>query len=197
MTSLYGSTEQPKVVFGENTPELAMFYQIVEEELKGCWNALQTMNSLWNPSWKRYSFELLDGHVVDIPVMAPKDFKIEIAEFNKATFTFRTKVNHAKEYSRELAANITHSVDSYVVREMYRKAHKQGWELATIHDDFFCAPSNANQMRLNYAQILSNIAKSDLFTQILQQLTGNTQAVYKKYSDDLHLDILNSEYAIC
>lgn len=196
MTTFYGSTEQPKLVFGEDTPELNAYYKTLQKELPGCWNALQTIQPLWNDKWERYGWELPDGHVVDIPVMSVKDFKIEIAEFFKRTFTFRTTVNAAKEYSRELTANVTHSVDGYVVREMIRMAHGQGWKLATIHDSFWCHPNYTNQMRRNFNVILSKLAESDLLTSILRSLTGNHTASYRKFSDDLHLDILDANYAL-
>lgn len=196
MTVFYDSTEQPKLAFGDGTPEHQAFYKTIQEDLTGCWNALQTVRPLWNPNWTRYGWTLPDEHVVDIPVMKKKDFKIEVAEFFKRTFTFRTIVNEEKDFSRELNANIVHSVDAYIVREMFRKAYVQGWELATIHDSFWCLPSNVNQMRINFNQILSDIAKSNLFTDILRELTGNHTASYKKYSDDLWKDILDADYAI-
>lgn len=195
MTVFYGSTEQPKVIFGDETPELYAFYKVLQEDLTGAWTMLQTIQSQWSSDWTRYGFKLPDGHTVDIPVMKPKDFKIEVAEFLKSTFTFRTKINESKDYSRELCANVVHAVDGYIVREMYRMAHAQGWQLATIHDAFFALPSNINQMRQNFVQILSDIAKSDLLTQILRDLTGKN-AVYVKESEDLHLDILKAEYAL-
>lgn len=195
MTVFYGSTEQPKSIFGEDTKELAMFYKTLEKDLTGAWNMLNTVQSVWNPEWLRYGFTLPDNHTVDIPVMCKKDFKIEIAEFFKRTFTFRTSVNCEKDYSRELCANVTHAVDGYIVRRMYALANEQGWELATIHDSFWCLPNYVNYMRQNFVTIMVDIAKSDLLTQILRDLTGKN-AIYEKYSQDLHLDILKSEYAL-
>lgn len=197
MTVFYGSTEQPKLVFGDETKELQHFYNTLEKELPGAWNALQTIQPLWNPNAKRYGFTLPDGHTVDIPVMDVKDYKIEIAEFFKRTFTFRTTVNQVKDFSRELPANITHAIDGYIVRMMYQMAYQQGWQLGTVHDSFWCLPNYVNQMRQNFNQILSDLAKSNIFTDILRELTGRNTAEYKKYSNDLHLDILNANYAIC
>ena len=43
---------------------------------------------------------------------------------------------------------------------------------------------------------MAELAKSDLFNSILRQLTGNSNLVVTKISNDLDIDILNSEYML-
>lgn len=53
-----------------------------------------------------------------------------------------------------------------------------------------------NQVRENYAIILADIAKSNMLQNIAHQITGQNDLVVQKRSDNLHLKILQSEYAL-
>ena len=56
-------------------------------------------------------------------------------------------------------------------------------------------PNDMNIVRWVYIGILAEIAEADFLNDLLIQLGSEEKFV--KLSDDLHLDILNSEYMLC
>ena len=136
MTYFYGSKAQPKAIFGEDTEELEAFYETMEHELPGAVEAMDDLLSLWNPEATDHSWIMPDGHNVVVRVMVEESKKIEIDEANHSTFTHNVYVNKPSEYGVSIAANIVHSIDGYIVREMVRRADEQGFALLTIHDSF-------------------------------------------------------------
>jgi len=133
MTVMYGSKAEPKKAFGEDTPELDAFYATIQEEFPGACEAMNDIQSCWQGDALVHSWVMPDGHTVHVPVTEMVDKKIEVDELDHATFTHRAKVNTSQEYGVSLAANATHACDSYLVREMYRRADSQGFEILTIH----------------------------------------------------------------
>lgn len=195
MTTFYGSKKQPEILLGEGTPELDAYYKALEDELTGAWEAMQDIQSCWQGDVEAHTWALPDGHIAHVPVMVQVDKKIEVDSLNHATFSHRAYLNMASKLGISLAANIIHSIDGYIVREMVRMAHKQQFTLLTIHDSFWASPVYMNHVRENYRKILANIAEMDLLGDILSTITGNPVS-FNKYSDDLSKDILQSEYAL-
>ena len=136
MTTFYGSLAQPKKVFGEGTPELQAFYDVLYKELPGAMALLNIIQSCWDPQALYHSWTLPDDHVSHVKVMVPVEKKVEVDELDHATFTHRFYVNQAEENGLSLAANIVQSIDGFIVREMQRMAQRQGFELLSIHDPF-------------------------------------------------------------
>ena len=125
MTTFYGSKAQPKNLFGEDTLELEAFYDVLNTELGGAVEAMNDIQSCWNPTVLAHQWTLPDGHTAYVPVMEAVDKKIEIDELDHRSFTHRSYVNTSSEYGISLAANCVHSLDSYIVREMYRRCGNQ------------------------------------------------------------------------
>ncbi len=195
MTHFYGSTNKPKQIFGEGTKELGAFYKILAQEMPGATELMGIMQACWNPEALSYEWTMPDGHVVVMKVMEPMEKKIEVDELEHSTFTHRAIVNTPAEFGLSLAANITHSVDGYVAREMVRRADKQGFQLATIHDSFWAHPNYMNEVRRNYIDILAEIADSKLGEDILCQVTGRKDVLNKRTSNFSTL-VRQSEYAL-
>lgn len=195
MTTFYGSLAQPKAVFGEGTPALDTFYQTLYQELPGAMNVMAAMQEGWQSSGLRHQWTLPDGHTASIKVMVALDKKIEIDELDHATFTHRAYVNMAEENGISLAANITHSVDGFVVREMLRMAKQQGFDLLSIHDSFWASPNFMQNVRENYRDILIGITKSNLLHTILQEITGGKVRYYKPQTG-LAVAMTTAEYAL-
>ena len=61
MTTFYGSKAMPKEIFGEDTPELAAFYQAANEIAPGAWQLLQDLLGSWRPWSKIHQWKLPDG----------------------------------------------------------------------------------------------------------------------------------------
>ncbi len=195
MTHFYGSKKEPANIFGENTPELAKFYEMMNTQFPGAMSCMEIMQNSWQSNNLYHEWTLPDGHVAHVKVTEKVDKKIEIDELNHMTFTHRIEVNQPQDFQVSLAANIVHSVDGYVVREMYRKAAAQGFDILTIHDCFFCSPNHMNKLRRNYINILSEIAQSNLLQDIINEIRG-TNGILRKNSNNLHKEILNAEYAL-
>ena len=70
------------------------------------------------------------------------------------------------------------------------------FQLSHIHDCFVFNPNYLQKVSKTYREIMAELAKSDLFNSILRQLTGNSNLVVTKISNNLDIDILNSEYML-
>lgn len=195
MTTFYGSNAQPKILFGSDTPELAAFVKAMQTGLAGAYQLLLDIQSLQNADATVYKWTLPDNHTAYVPVMDAVDKKVEIAELNKATFTFRTKVNMAKDFDLSLPANIVHSIDAYVVRQLFRRAERNGYEMTAIHDSFWASPNHIQDVRIGYADELAKLAESNLIQNILNEVSGSN-GTYNKYSNDLAPLIRNSNYSL-
>ena len=196
MTTFYGSKKQPKDLFGDKSPELHAFIETLNEELTGAMECMEDMQGCWQPEALEHQWTLPDGHVACVKVEQPVDRKIEIDEYNHATFTFRSYENIPAPKGLSLAANIIHSIDGYIVREMVRKADKQGFYMLHIHDSFWASPNHMNKVRQNYLDILMEITDSDLLEHILREITGNNELKFIKLSDNLCANIQDAEYAL-
>lgn len=142
-------------------------------------------------NWQKYK-----SHHVHMLVLDHEDKKIEVDELQHRTFTFRTEVNTTVRKGRSLAANVVHSVDAYIAREVVRRCHKECVQVATIHDSFWTYPGDMNVVRRHFIGVLTEIADSNLLQDILKQITGETDFEIDKDSDDLADDIRQSEYAL-
>lgn len=121
MTHLYGSKAEPRALFGEDTPELAAFYQANWVVFPGANELLGDLLNLWQPFALAHQWKLPDnGHAV-VKVMQGVETRIEIDELDKATCTYEYSVNEGKERDVKMAANVIHSIDAYVLRTMQRR----------------------------------------------------------------------------
>jgi hypothetical protein len=86
-------------------------------------------------------------------------------------------------------------VDRQVVADMLDTLPKKPFQVMTVHDCFRCHPNYGNDLRRQYNQILSDIAKSDLLGFILSQVLGQEFSA-GKLDNDLWKDILDTDYAL-
>ena len=134
MTYCYGSTAQPESVFGKGTDELDAFYEALNITIPGAVEVMDTIQACWQSDALEHSWTLPDGQVVDVKVVAPVDKKITVDELG-SSFTHRIYENIPVSNGLSLAANVVHSVDAWIVREMVRNSAREGYDLLTIHDD--------------------------------------------------------------
>jgi hypothetical protein len=120
------------------------------------------------------------------------DVRVEIDELDHRTFTYRYNKQQPSENFRSLVANIVHSVDGFVAREMIRRCNT---EIVHIHDCFVFSPDQLQTVCHTYRKILAEIADMDLLSDILSEISGEYVPV-EKLSNDLSTDILNSEYML-
>lgn len=123
MTSFYGSKAQPKIIFGEETKELAAFYEAAKAIAPGAWELLQDLLASWQPYALQHSWVLPDGFDARIKVMTKKEARIEVDELDHASFTYEFYENQGQKAGLSNAANLTHSVDAYILRCMHRRCN--------------------------------------------------------------------------
>lgn len=194
MTFFYGSQAVPKRIFGEGEA-LTAFHSTMANTLPGPYELMKLFQSSWDPQASQYEWAMPDGHVVHVPVTVKEDKGLEIDEADHIRFTYRAEIVKPQLLGRSLAANIVHSVDGYICRQMVKKAKAQGFFMSPIHDCFYAHPNNMNVVRQSYRECLADVAGQNLVTAILSQIAGR-RVSYCKISNDLEEDILLSEYAL-
>ena len=121
MTSVYGSTAVPKEVFGEGDL-LEVFYSAVAVVAPAAFELMTALLHTWQPYALQHSWVMPDNHHVMIKVLEQKETRIEVDELNHATFTTYVTINQGTEKGVANVANVTHSVDAYVLRSVIRRA---------------------------------------------------------------------------
>ena len=117
MTSLYGSEEEPRKVFGEGL-QLEVFYKTMEKMVPLCWELNKNFLEMWDETKYEYSSVMPDNFHSIWPIIDSVD---EVIHFNNTPYTVTTKVNAPKKKGRFLSANTTHEVESFIVRELIRR----------------------------------------------------------------------------
>jgi len=191
MTHFYNKTVQDTLT--EN--QQAAFYIVLGDTFEGAEAVKDTINQFWNPEALAHTFTLPDGHVAHIPVTEMLSARIEVDELDHSTFTYQFEVNQPSKVKTSLCPNIIHAIDGYIVRQMVERSHALGFQITHVHDAIGAHPNNMQAVRQLYVEILAEIAKSNLLQDILSEISG-TPVKLQKYSNDLHLHILNSEYAL-
>jgi DNA-directed RNA polymerase len=193
MTTFYNSEANPKATF--NKQQLSAFYEALDDALPGALDVMEAVNQYWDNTADVHMWTLPDGHVAKVPVTEMSDIRIEVDELDHRTFTYRYNKQQPSENYRSLVANIVHSVDGYVAREMVRRCHSMKIDLVHIHDCFVFSPDYLQVVQQTYREILAEIANSDLLSDILSEISG-TYVPVTKLSTDLAKEILNSEYML-
>lgn len=121
MTTLYGSKAVPREVFGEDTPELRCFYETAWELMPGAMQLNEDLLGLWSPDTLAHSWVMPDGFDVVIKVEGEEVHQVS---FLGALHEVKVKVNKPMESGLSLSANVVHSVDGMVVREMLRRCSR-------------------------------------------------------------------------
>lgn len=130
MTSLYSSTAMPKKIFGESEL-LDLFYDILKEFCPAAWELNETMRDLWNPTTLSHDWVLPDNFHVRTKVM---DTVYETIHFDEQPIEISYKVNQPMPEGRALGANMVHSIDGMIVREMVRRCSYNPTKVAEIYD---------------------------------------------------------------
>lgn len=117
MTAFYGSTAEPKRVFGEGEL-LTVFNDTMATMAPAAWDLNQFMLQIWDPNALEYSWVMPDNFHVNTKVM---NHVHETVNVMGEPFEVTYKENAPTEQGRALGANMTHSVDGFMVREMTRR----------------------------------------------------------------------------
>lgn len=148
----------------------------------------------WNPMTLYHRWTAPDGHVVKVKVEEKDKKRIEIDELG-VSFTYMYNANMPSKRSTSLCPNYVHSIDGWIAREMVRRAHKQGFQLAHIHDSFWASPNHMNEVRQNYVDILAELAEMNALQKFCRELLDRP-VILEKDTPDLAKYIRQSEYAL-
>ena len=189
MTHFYNSEAWPRKLL--SSEELKVFYEVITGLLPGAEAVMYSINQCWNNQADHHSWIMPDGHTAYVPVVEGISGTYMDSELGEIPLKWYQKTN-SQNY-RSLCPNVIHSIDGYVAREMVRRCD---FQLSHVHDCFVFNPNYLQKVSKTYREIMAELAKSDLFNSILRQLTGNSNLVVTKISNDLDIDILNSEYML-
>lgn len=117
MTSYYGSEATPKEVFGEGKL-LGVFYEAMQLHSPAAWELNEAFLAMWDSEALMNSWVLPDNFHVHIKVMGRTS---ETVHFLNKPYEVYRQVNEPKEKGRSLCANVTHSIDGMMVRELGRR----------------------------------------------------------------------------
>lgn len=121
-------------IFGEDSIEIKAFHKAAKEMAAGAYELMHVMLGLAHEDQLTYSWTLPDHHTVVTKVMCEVSKKIRVKEIptesgKEGSFMHVWKEHRWDEFYRAIPANVTHSLDSYVVREMIRRGNHNKAEL--------------------------------------------------------------------
>lgn len=123
MPHFYGSKARPKEVFGDETEELMAFYMAQETVAPGACYMMRELLASWQAWALKHSCSLPDGYQNIVPVLQKMKAKIEIDELDHTTLTYIYEDNVGSEKGLAVAANATHGIDGFLVRETVRRCN--------------------------------------------------------------------------
>lgn len=115
----YGSEAKPEEVFGEGE-QLRVFKETMQEDAPGLNDLREALIGLWNPDALVHEWVLPDNFHVKVKVM---DDHVETVHFLNRPEEVFSKVNRTKDSGVSNAANVIHSIDGMVVREVLRRCN--------------------------------------------------------------------------
>lgn len=151
MTAFYNSTAVPKRIFGEGEL-LDIFYKTMAEQAPGAWELNETMLAIWDEKALVNDWVLPDNFHVWIKVMGSTT---ESVNFLNQPFDVTYSQNMPIKGGRSLGANMIHSVDGMIVRELARRCmydplriEKIRHLLSTGQTSFYSGSSDKDKMVL-------------------------------------------------
>jgi hypothetical protein len=119
MQHFYGGTKTPKENLGEEN--LPKFYETLETLAPGCQKLLNELQATY---WETpvFKWTLPDGFLVQQPVIETQRVEITMPNHPNVKFGYAYKSLVTKGMGLEMAANVVHSVDGYVARELIYRA---------------------------------------------------------------------------
>ena len=194
MTSLYGSKAEPKKIFGEGEM-LQTFFQTMEEHAGGIWELNKALLGLWNPKALTYDWTLPDNFHVHIKVMAKQQ---ETVQFNNTPQEVTYFVNAPVEEGRSLSANLTHSVDGMLVREILRRCNFEpsmkvrAMEACVNYQDFSVSSGSTTNLSM-VGKLLAHFDKTGfLSARIIDHVTTENIAMLSPEQNEALWELLES-----
>lgn len=119
---IYGSVKAPLKVFGAD--HYPMFQKSCLKTMPRAEWAKMKLLDAWNEEALVHEWVCPDGATAHIRVIDTED---TVGKFGKFSYTYRHDINRPKKQGKKgtlnLAANVTHSYDGYVLRELHRRCN--------------------------------------------------------------------------
>ncbi|MFB6349659.1 DNA-directed RNA polymerase [Moraxella sp. ZJ142] len=119
MTALYGSKATPKKILGDELYPL--FIQTMFDEANGAMNLLDWSLNSWQ-QLDIQSWIMPDNHTVYLPTEIKSEYRVNIDEINYNPQIIMTEVQAIPDGISN-CANLVHSVDALVLRELVRRCN--------------------------------------------------------------------------
>lgn len=123
---VYGSDAAPERIFGDDVPAFTRAYKRTAPE--AYW-ARQVLLNAWNPKALNYSVTTPDGHTAYIEIRDVVDTKGSLGDF---TYTYRSAENKPVKQGRSIPANITHTYDGFIYRELSGRCNYDDGQLIYV-----------------------------------------------------------------
>ncbi len=123
MQFLYGGMKAVNRHFGD---DLDTFFVGATEVAEGAVEARNALVGAWQPFVKAHTFTMPDGLVVHKRVWSQETYEVPIGD---TSFDFIITENQGKGKGVSLAADVTHAVDGYIVRECQARGNYDLQEL--------------------------------------------------------------------
>ena len=118
-----------------------------------------------------------DGFTVHIPVMTTVESVIEVDELDHATFTYQHDINAGTEKGVSVAANVAHSTDGMVVREICRRCNFDRAKLEEVKQLIEDALTATNVIRSIFEPRIESLAKESGFYSLVAVEYINAETV--------------------
>jgi len=192
MTSCYGSQRVPKVVFGEDTPELEAFYEAVNTIAPGAWELLQDLLASWQPGALAHCWQLPDGFEAKVKVMTKQEGRIEVDELDGASFTYLWYENQGTDKGRSNVANVVHSIDGFILREMIRRCNYDSASAYWLMDEL-----EAMLLERHMGAVPGPLSNAAAYYSALFERTRMPSAVILSHLTSEDLQGLSTEHLLC
>ena len=187
LTWFYGSKATPKRIFGEDTHELQAFYQAQESVAPGACYMMRELLDSWQPYATHHSHTLPDGYHAVVPVLQKFKSKIEIDELDHATISYIYEDIAGSETGLAVAANMTHAVDAFLVREMGRRCNYNREQLERVRDLILANAGNITTNRIG-THFIELAARNHQFVS-LRGVEFITEESILKFSTEYRADL--------
>lgn len=181
MTALYSSREVPARVFGS---EVHKFWDALAKFLPGAWSLNQAFLSLQDSTRTEFSWILPDNFHVQFKVKGTTAVPFR---FKGEEYTAHIKTIAPKAMDRSIGANVIHSVDGYINREMVARCNYDPEQVKKVQHILFTAwdaPMHIEDSEEN---------KTVLQLQMLYQKTGVMSARILQYINEENVFLVERE----
>lgn len=182
MTAFYGSEAIPKAVFGEGKL-LQAFFETLEEQTPYVWELNKAFLAMWNPDALKYSWVLPDNFHVNMKVTGKIE---ETVEFMGEPFTTERFENRPVDQGRALGANITHSIDGMIVRELLRRCAYEPNQVKHVQSVVYEGPGALRDASSSDGQMVAKLWE-------LYEKSGYLSARILEHLDSSNVHLVNTD----